>query len=86
MHLVRLVFTLISPLCHELCGTRALMCGLASHTVSCSAQHGQIETLTAKTQHGIALALTVEFVVGGSLGRLLFEIVNIVCFAILVRY
>ena len=53
------------------------MCGLASHTVYCSYEHEQIETLTAKTQHAIALALTVGFVIGGSLARLLFELVKI---------
>ena len=58
------------------------MCGLDLHTVACF-QHGQLETLTAKTQHGIALALTVEFVFGGSIVRLLVVFVNIVCFAML---
>ena len=32
---------------------------LASHTVSCSFENEQLETLTAKTQHAVALALTV---------------------------
>ena len=36
MHLVRLVCTVLWPLCSEFCGTWALMCGLALHTVSCS--------------------------------------------------
>ena len=59
------------------------MSGLALHTVSYYFQRGQIETLTANTQHAIALALTVEFVVGGGLVRVLFEVVNVVCFAML---
>ena len=53
------------------------MSGLALHTVSCSFQHEQTETLTANTQHAIALALTVGFLIGGILARLPFELVKI---------
>ena len=70
MHLARLVFTVLSPLCHELCGNRAFMRFSFAYSVLYF-HHGQLETLTAKTQHAIALALTVGFVIGGSIARLL---------------